>query len=54
MKRSHFKWLKAGVICCMIGAALIFAGYLKNGQSYVAHADLNKLNWSATATIQQK
>ena len=46
MKRSHFKWLKTGVICCMIGAALIFAGYLKNGQSYVAHADLNKLKWS--------
>lgn len=23
-----------------------FAGYLKNGQSYVAHADLNKLKWS--------
>lgn len=47
MKRSHFKWLKTGVICCMIGAALIFAGYLKNGQSYVAHADLNKLKWNA-------
>ena len=47
MKQSHFKWLKAGVICCMAGVALIFAGYLKNGQSYVAHADLNKLDWSA-------
>ena len=47
MKRSHSKWLKAGVICCVAGAALIFAGYLRGGQSYVAHADLNKLKWSA-------
>lgn len=47
MKQSHFKWLKAGMICCMAGVALIFAGYLKNGQSYVAHANLNKLKWSA-------
>ena len=47
MKRSHSKWLKAGVICCVAGAALIFAGYLKGGQSYIAHADLNKLKWNA-------
>ena len=47
MKRSHSKWLKAGVICCVAGAALIFAGYLGGGQSYIAHADLNKLKWSA-------
>ncbi len=47
MKRSHSKWLKAGVICCVAGAALLFAGYLGGGQSYIAHADLNKLKWSA-------
>lgn len=47
MKYAHYKWLKAGVICCAAGAVLILAGYLNNGRAYVAHADLNKLEWSA-------
>lgn len=47
MKNVHYKWLKAGIICCAAGAALILAGYLNNGRAYVARADLNKLEWSA-------
>ena len=47
MKNSTYKWLKAGIICSVTGAILIFAGYLNDGRSYVAHADLNKLDWSA-------
>lgn len=38
MKQSHYKWLKAGIICSVTGAILIFAGYLNDGRSYVAHA----------------
>ena len=47
MKNSTYKWLKAGIICSVTGAILIFAGYLNDGRSYVTHADLNKLDWSA-------
>ena len=51
MKQSHYKWLKAGIICSVTGAILIFAGYLNDGRSYVAHADLNRLEWSARSDV---
>ena len=51
MKQSHYKWLKAGIICSVTGAILIFAGYLNEGRSYVAHADLNRLEWSARSDV---
>lgn len=28
-----------------------FAGYLNDGRSYVAHADLNRLEWSARSDV---
>ena len=51
MKQSNYKWLKAGIICSVTGAILIFAGYLNDGRSYVAHADLNRLEWSARSDV---
>ena len=51
MKQSHYKWLKSGIICSVTGAILIFAGYLNDGRSYVAHADLNRLEWSARSDV---
>ncbi len=51
MKQSHYKWLKAGIICSVTGAVLIFAGYLNDGCSYVAHADLNRLEWGARSDV---
>ena len=47
MKSSIHKWIRRGTACSIIGAALIFAGYLTNGRAYVAHANLNSLKWNA-------
>ena len=47
MKQFYYKWFKAGIICSVAGSILILGGYLNGGHSYIAHADLNKLEGNA-------
>lgn len=48
MKQSHYKWLKAGIICSVTGAILIFAGYLNVRAVLMWHMQISQTGMECT------